>query len=97
MREYSIKRGHHPDLGALIQTYFGASGDVKKGVSFTAEGIGKIYLRQDGKSLFIETEPQPDMAGGAELIKKWNDFLFEATGRTAKERKKMMEKKVKKD
>ena len=97
MREYFIKRGYHPDMEALIREYFGASGNPTKGVAFVAQGIGKISLRQEGTSLFIETEPQPDMAGSPELIKKWKNFLFDATGRTAKERKKMMEKQAKRE
>lgn len=95
MREYSIKRGHNTDLSALVEDYFGVRGNPEEGMSFTADGIGTIRLRRTGASLFIETEPYPDMTGGADAIKKWNDFLLEATGRTAKERKKMLEKKAK--
>jgi hypothetical protein len=95
MREYSIKRGYHPDIEKLLDEYFGASGDVENGVEFTADGIGTITLRRDGKSLYIETTPQPDMDGGIDVIRKWNDFLEDATGRTAKERKKRMTKKAK--
>ena len=96
MREYSIKRGYHPDIVGIIEKYFGATGQPEEGISFEAEGIGKIYLRRNKSSLFIETEPQPNAAGGAEAIKKWNNFLFDLTGRTSKERKKMVEKLAKK-
>ncbi|MBS3773042.1 MAG: DUF5611 family protein [Candidatus Thermoplasmatota archaeon] len=95
MREYSIKRGYHPDVAELLDEYFGASGDVEEGVEFTADGIGTIFLRRDGKSLYIETTPQPDMQGGVDVIRKWNDFLEEATGRNAKERKKKLTDKAK--
>jgi hypothetical protein len=94
MRSYSIKRGHKPDLNALIKKYFGAEGDVENGMEFVAEGIGKIHIKKEKNSILIETEPMPGDAGGVEIIKKWNDFLFEATGRTAKERKKLMEKEM---
>lgn len=95
MREYSIKRGHHPDVEQLLEEYFGVSGDIEEGVEFTAEGIGTVILKRDGKSLYIETTPQPDMAGAVDVIRKWNDFLEAATGRTAKERKKRLKKKAK--
>ncbi len=95
MREYSIKRGHHPDVEQLLDDYFGVSGDVEEGVEFTADGIGVVSLKRDGKSLYIETTPQPGMEGGIDVIRKWNDFLEAATGRTAKERKKRLTKKAK--
>lgn len=95
MREYSIKRGYHPDIEKLLDEYFGVSGDVEDGVEFVADGIGVITLRRDGKSLYIETKPQPDMAGGVDVIRRWNDFLETATGRTAKERKKRLTDKAK--
>lgn len=93
MREYSIKRGHHPDIETLLDEYFGAGGDVEDGVEFTADGIGIISLKREGKSLYVETKPQSGMEGGIDVIRKWNDFLEAATGRTAKERKKKLTKK----
>lgn len=96
MREYSIKRGHHPDVAGIIETYFGITDQGDEELSFETEGIGKIHLRYDKKSVFIETEPQPNATGGEGAIKKWNNFLFDLTGCTSKERKKMMEKKAKK-
>ena len=95
MREYSIKRGHHPDVAGIIEKYFGITGEGEEESSFDAEGIGKIHLSYDKKSVYIETEPQPHATGGAEAIKKWNNFLFDITGYTSKERKKTMEKKAK--
>ncbi len=94
MRKYSIKRGHNPDLDALIKKYFGVVGDVEKGVEFYAEGIGKIYMKKEGKNLIVDIIPPEKVEASYEIIKKWNEFLFEATGRTAKERKKLMEKEV---
>ncbi|MEA2055124.1 MAG: DUF5611 family protein [Candidatus Thermoplasmatota archaeon] len=95
MREYSIKKGHNPDVNAIIKNYFGASGEVEKGMNFIVDGIGKVYMRKEKNNLLIETEPIAGMSGSIDVIKKWNDFLFEATGRTAKERKKMLEKEMK--
>ncbi len=39
-------------------------------------------------SLFIDIEPPKKISGDYNIIKKWNTFLFEATGKDTKERKK---------
>jgi len=88
MREYMIKKGYNPDLEALVNKYFGVSGDVEKGMSFEVDGIGKIDMKQDKKRLVIDIEPPKKVSGDYSIIKKWNDFLYEATGKTSKERKK---------
>ncbi|HDM66910.1 MAG TPA: hypothetical protein ENG62_00800 [Thermoplasmatales archaeon] len=92
MREYKIKRGHNPDINSLLKKYFGVDGDVSRGVEFEADGIGKINMRQEKNSLFVEIQPPKKITGDYEVIKKWNAFLFEATGKTAKERKKELGK-----
>ena len=88
MREYRIKRGHNADVGALVTQYFGAKGDVFKGINFEVEGIGKIDLRQEKSSLFIDIVPPKKVCGDFNIIKKWNSFLLDATGKDSKERKK---------
>ncbi len=88
MREYKIKRGHHPDIEELVSKYFGASGDIEKGMKFEVEGIGKIHMKRDKKSLYIDTEPPKKVTGDYSIIKKWNQFLLDATGKDVKERKK---------
>jgi len=88
MREYKIKRGHNADIGKLVSTYFRANGDIFKGFQFEVEGIGKIDMRQEKSSLFIGIEPPKKLSGDYSIIKKWNTFLFEATGKDTKERKK---------
>jgi len=88
MREYRIKRGHNPDINALLSDYFGVEGDVSKGVDFEVNPIGKISIRREKSSLFIDTVPPKKVSGDYNIIKKWNDFLFDATGKTTKERKK---------
>ena len=88
MREYRIKKGHNADLGALITKHFGAKGDISKGIKFEVEGIGKIDIRQDKDSLFVDIIPPKKICGDYDIIKKWNTFLFESTGKDAKERKK---------
>jgi hypothetical protein len=88
MREYRIKRGHDADVGALVSKYFGAKGNVTTGMKFEVEGIGTIDMRQEKSSLFIDIEPPKKVCGDYSIIKKWNTFLFEATGKDTKERKK---------
>ena len=88
MREYRIKKGHNSDIGALISKHFGATGDVFKGIKFEVEGIGKIDMKQEKNYLIIDIVPPKTVSGDYSIIKKWNEFLFEATGLTSKERKK---------
>ena len=57
MREYRIKRGHHTDISKLASAYFGAKGDISKGIDFETEGIGKVHMKQEKSSLFIDIEP----------------------------------------
>jgi len=88
MREYKIKRGYSPDINAIVKDYFGVNGDVEKGCTFEVEGIGKVDMRQDKKSLIVDIEPPKKVSGDYSIIKKWNNFLFDATGKDTKERKK---------
>ncbi len=88
MRDYKIKRGYNPDINQVISKYFDVNGDVKEGISFEVEGIGKIDMKQDKKILSVDIEPPKKVSGDYSIIKKWNDFLYEATGKTTKERKK---------
>ena len=88
MREYKIKRGHNPDLDTLLSQYFGAKGDIVKGMQFSVEGIGAVTIKHEKSSLFIDIVPPKTVCGDYNIIKKWNEFLFEATGKDTKERKK---------
>ena len=81
-------------MGALLSKYFGIQGDVETGVEFEVDGIGKIYVKQEKKSLHVNIEPPKKICGDYDIIKKWNNFLFEATGRTTRERKKIMSKEI---
>ncbi len=88
MREYKIKRGHNADVEQLISSYFGAKGDIYKGIEFSVNGMGDITMRQEKNSLFIGIVPPKTVSGDYSIIKKWNLFLLEATGKDVKERKK---------
>lgn len=88
MREYRIKRGHDSDIEALVSSYFGAQGDIEKGMKFEVEGIGKVDMKKDKNFLIVDIEPPKTISGDYSVVKKWNEFLYEATGLTSKERKK---------
>jgi hypothetical protein len=88
MREYRIKKGHNPDISSLIENHFGTKGDIFKGMNFEVEGIGKVDMKQEKNYLIVDIEPPKKVYSDPSLIKKWNEFLFQATGMTSKERKK---------
>lgn len=88
MREYKIKRGHHPDINRLVSRYFDVQGDVEKGLEFSVEGIGDVTMKQEKSSLIIDIIPPKKVLNDYSIIKKWNEFLFDATGMSSKERKK---------
>jgi len=88
MREYLIKKGYNPDVSAIINKYFGASGNIEQGIKFEVDGIGKVDMRQENKILYVDIVPPKTISGDYSVIKKWNEFLFEATGKDSKERKK---------
>jgi hypothetical protein len=88
MREYRIKRGHNSDINGLVSKYFGVNGDIQKGIKFEVEGIGQVDMKQEKSSLFVDIIPPKKITSDYSVIKKWNAFLFEATGKDTKERKK---------
>jgi hypothetical protein len=45
-------------------------------------------MKQEKSILIIDIVPPKKVSGDYAIIKKWNEFLFEATGKDAKERKK---------
>jgi len=88
MREYRIKRGYNPDIDNLISKYFEVNSDIHNGVNFEVEGIGKIEMKCTKNSLLVDIEPPKKVSGDLNIIRKWNSFLFDATGKTTKQRKK---------
>ena len=88
MREYRIKKGHNSDISLLIKNHFGTKGDISNGIKFEIQGIGKVDMKQDKNFLIVDIEPPKKVYSDPSIIKKWNEFLFQATGLTSKERKK---------
>ncbi|MBC7128288.1 MAG: DUF5611 family protein [Thermoplasmatales archaeon] len=94
MRRYSIKKGHKANLDELLKKYFSVEGNLNEGFEFEENGIGKIFIKKEGNEILIDIKPPEKIEPNPEILKKWNNFLFEATGRTAKERKKLLEKEL---
>ena len=88
MREYKIKRGYNPDIDALIEKFFGVQGNILNGVHFSVDGIGDVDIRREKSLLIVDIVPPKTVCSDYSVIRRWNDFLFEATGKTTKERKK---------
>ena len=88
MREYKIKKDHDADINVLIEKYFNVKGDIYKGIKFEVEGIGSVDMKREKSLLLVSIIPPKNISGDYSIIKKWNDFLFDATGFSSKERKK---------
>ncbi|MEM2934880.1 MAG: DUF5611 family protein [Candidatus Thermoplasmatota archaeon] len=97
MRRYSIKKGYKVNLDELLKKYFNVEGNLNEGFEFEEKGIGNIFIKKEGNEILIDIKPPEKIEPNPEILKKWNNFLFEATGRTAKERKKLLEKEVEKE
>jgi hypothetical protein len=100
MREYPVKRGHYSKalagdgLKRIMEETFGHVEEDGEWLVSSYKGLKKVRVKPLGKTkLLVETEtanvPEGD---AADTLKKYNEFLFRATGYTAKERKKMMSK-----
>ena len=94
MQDYDIKRGHHYQLedrglDNIISEIFG---NVKKDGEFfitTFGGLKKLSVRMASKKVLeVETEMDPsvDPEIAGDTIRRYNNFLLQATGFTAKER-----------
>ena len=71
----------------MLQYFSVDGGTIEEGVKFIVEGIGQIFMEKKGLSVFVEIKPM-STGGDFEMIKKWNAFLYDLTGKTTKERKK---------
>ncbi len=91
MRSYSIKKSVKLDtekLETILKTIFGSyrKEDDKYIVSYKA--LSKIEIVLKDNKLLIETESNNNKEDYEDTIKKYNQFLEQATGYTAKERSK---------
>ncbi len=107
-QRYDVKRGHFENIegdklkGLMDETF-------KEVYEEEDEGEEKLVVEEDGAiahlevwtegrtGLWVDLEMNKDVDDDLAMktISKWNDFLEEATGFTAKERKKRAKKKAK--
>ena len=90
MREYKIKRGHDADVGMLVSEYFGAKGDIYKGINFEVEGIGKIDMRCEKSSLFVDIKPPTKISSNHEIIKNGMNFYLKQQAKLLKKGKRIL-------
>ncbi len=102
MQSYEIRRGHQRELegGGLKEILREAFGGVSEaGGALVARygALAKLTVRWDGKSaLNVETQMRTDVPQdvAASTIKAYNLFLERATGFSAKERAKRLQKRA---
>ncbi len=101
---YDVKRGHFKNiegdqLKELIEEKFGKAEEKEDKLIIQDVGaISHLEVWTEGRTgLWVDLEMNPDVDNetASSTIKKWNDFLEEATGFNAKERKKRAKKKAK--
>ena len=99
MRKYKFKRGYKPTAErveeALI-THFG-SFEKKEDVYVVSYGaIREMRVWLDGKLLCVETETDTSVTNdvATDTLKRFNKFLEDVTGYTAKERRKQLQKEI---
>ena len=103
MQEYEVRKGHQenisPDkLSAIMREVFGKV-EERDGKLFSSFGALKELWAWPCKknTLCVETKSDPSVSDevAQQTIKAYNAFLERATGFTAKERSKRLQKKAK--
>ncbi len=101
---YDVKRGHFENiegdkLKKLMREKFGKVKEKNDKLIVEDEGaISRLEVWTEGRTgLWVDLKMDDEVSGdvAAETISKWNDFLRESTGFTAKKRKKRAKKKAK--
>lgn len=104
MQEYEIRRGHYTKIDGgkiedILRDVFGKFQKMEDGSYETSFGaLARLYVKiKDKNTLLVETTMNPKVEENvaSETIKKYNIFLEAATGFTAKERSKRLQKKAK--
>ena len=99
MQKYPVRPSHRKNLDATALAVIARDcfGEVTSdGPSVTARwgAIERLTARADGRDLAVDLvmNPKVDQAVAAETIARYNRFLEEATGYSAKERAKRLRK-----
>jgi hypothetical protein len=102
MQLYKLKRGYKPDsdrIYSILDECFPTEIKCEGDKFITSYGaLDKVEVWLEGKKMAVETESADETELDDELIldtnKRFRDFLYQATGYTAKERVKMAKKEV---
>ncbi|ADI73894.1 conserved hypothetical protein [Methanohalobium evestigatum Z-7303] len=102
MQLYKLKRGYKPDsdrIYSILDECFPTEIKCEDDKFITSYGaLDKVEVWLEGKKMAVETESADETELDDELIldtnKRFRDFLYQATGYTAKERVKMAKKEV---
>lgn len=100
MQEYDIKKNHPIDerkLKEIMQSCFGTLKEENCRFISTYGALDKVIAYLDKNKLCVHTimKKEVDNKTAEETIKKYNNFLEESTGFTAKERVDRIKKKMK--
>ncbi len=102
MRDYPVKRTVKKNLKEnglknIMEKYFEGVKEEGELISASYGAMKKIAAKFDGKNLWVETDTDASASDDLVLktVKVYNAFLQEATGYTAKERKKLANKAAK--
>ena len=102
MRDYPVKRTVKKNLAdnglkKIMETYFEGVKDEGDTVVAHYGAMKSIKAKYDGKKLWVETDTDASASDELALdtVRVYNRFLEEATGYTAKERKKLANKAAK--
>ena len=99
MQRYPVRRDHVPrltpsDLEQVAQEAFGSATRDGDTVRVTFGALEELRVRPVGKELEVETRmnPKVPVEAAAETVRRYNRFLEEITGYSAKERAKRLRK-----
>jgi len=101
MQDYDIKRGHHYQLedrglDAIMSEIFGSVETEGDYFITSFGGLKELKARMVSKKVLeVETvmDPSVDPEVAGDTVRRYSNFLLQATGFSAKERKKRMAKK----
>ena len=99
MQSYPVRTSHRKNLelgaiGAIAKNHFATVKVGPTAVEATYGAIEQLSARPDGKALAIDvrTNPKVDVEVARESVARYNRFLEEVTGFSAKERAKRLRK-----
>ncbi|ADE37061.1 DUF5611 family protein [Methanohalophilus mahii] len=103
MQEYKLKRGHSPDIERIyevLEECFPSDISRKGDKLVTSYGVMKeLSVWMNGKKLVVDTNSEAEGVPDEVILdtnKRFRNFLYKATGYTAKERVKNAKKAVSK-